>query len=230
MSTELPNPQRYTDSDLGLLSKVFIVYPHNPQVYQWDPPEELRRRHPNCSPAELHRMQREAERERIRSHDQLVQLFADFLDSHKIAVAYEGLLLDCPVDSYMRWFERQMSDSDYIILIVTESFRPFLNDTRPENEHIFTGNFLHNFVHRPSKPILPVFLNRPENRDLLPDPLRASSTYRVAASREPPHFDVRQPELGRLYAVLTNQNRLQPPPQPERAVVHITSPLQGIGK
>lgn len=226
----MSNPRRYTDPVLGLLSKVFIVYPHNPQVYQWDPPEELRRRYPDFSPAELHRMQRREEQERIRSHDQLVQWFADFLDSHMIAVAYEGLLLDCPIDSYMRWFETQMSDSDYIILIITESFRPFLNDTRPDNEHIFTGNFLHNFVYMPSKHILPVFLNRPENLDLLPDPLRASATYRVAASRETPHFNVHQPQLDRLYAVLTKQNRLQPPPQRERAVVRITSGLQGIGK
>lgn len=222
MAWEEPSPQRHTDPSLGLLSKVFIVYPHNPQVYQWVPPtplEELQRRYPGYSPDELRKVQiaevkkrEEEERERIERHDKLVYHFAQFLESHKIAVAYEGLLLDYPTDNYMKWFQKQMKDSDYVILIITESFCHFLsNDAPPDKERIFVGNFLHSFVHDPSRHILPVFLNTPLNSALLPDALKASSTYHVVANKEIPYFNVQQPQLDCLYAVLTKQNRVAPP-------------------
>lgn len=217
-----PNPKRYTDPTYGLLSKVFVVYPHNPQVYTWVQPtplEDLQRRFPTLSSNDLKRKQAQERRERnaresesIKRHDELVHIFAQFLESHKIAVAYEGLLRDYPIDNYMKWFQSQMKDSDYIILIITDSFNHFLSNEPPEEkEHIFVGNFLHVFVHNPSKPILPVFLNRSVNPSCLPDALRASTTYHVVASRDPPYFSVQQPQLDSLYAVLTKQNRITPP-------------------
>lgn len=231
-----PDPERHTDPTYGLLSKVFIVYPHNPEVYQWIPPtslEVLQRRYPEHSPDELRKCQvaelkkREVEeKERIERHDQLVHNFAQFLNSHKIAVAYEGLLHDCPTDNYMRWFQKQMKDSDYVMLIITPSFCQFLSNEPPQDkERIFVGQFLHNFVHRPSKPILPVFLNSPKCSTLLPDALKASATYHVVASRESPYFNVQQPELDRLYAVLTKQNRMLPP-SPNGGVVLIDSGIR----
>ena len=220
-----PNPRRHTDGIRGLLPKVFIVYPHNPQPYQWSPPtpaEDFRRLYPGASDGEIRQRQMEemetreaAVNEVIRQHDQLVYLFAQFLESHKIAVAYEGLLLDCPTPNYMRWFQEQMKDSDFILLIITESFEHFLSHTPPDGkERIFTGEFMHNVIHNPdpSRPLLPIFLNRPENRDLLPDALRASSTYHITANSHPPYFNVHQPQLDSLYAILTRQNRTEPPP------------------
>lgn len=223
MEPEEPNPGRHTDPTHGLQSKVFMVYPHNPQVYQWIAPtplEELQRRHPEYSPGELHKLQiaeqktqQREEKERIEKHDKLVYNFAQFLESHMIAVAYEGLLHDYPTDNYMKWFQKQMQDSDYVMLIITPSFCQFLSKEPPQDkERIFVGNFLHNFVHRPNnKTILPVFLNRPKDSSLLPDALRASATYHVMASRESHYFSVQQPELDRLYAVLTKQNRIVAP-------------------
>ena len=239
MEPKLPNPSRYTDPTYGLLSKVFIVYPHNPRVYAWTPPtplEELQRRYPELSSNDLKRMQvqevkqnQAREREEIQGHDELVYRFAQFLDSHKIAVAYEGLLMDYPVDNYMKWFQKQMEDSDYIILIITDSFNHFLSNEPPEGkEHIFVGNFLHVLVHNPRKPILPVFLNHLARPSLLPDALRASTTYHVVASRDPPYFDVQQPQLDRLYAVLTKQNRITPPVPV--GVVPVVSGLQRRGE
>lgn len=219
MAGREPNPERHTDPTHGLLSKVFIVYPHNPQVYQWVSPEELQRRYPGCSPDELHRIQIDEarqlklkEKENIEKQDKLVHDFAQFLESRMIAVAYEGLLHDYPTDNYMKWFQKQMKDSDYVMLIITESFCHFLSNEPPQDkERIFVGNFLHNFVHNPSKLILPVFLGRPEHSSLLPDALRASATYHVVAGEEWPFFNIQQPQLDRLYAVLTKQNRITPP-------------------
>lgn len=226
---EEPNPRRHTDPTLGLLSKVFIVYPHNPEIYQWIAPtplEELHHKYPGYSPDELQECQvaevrryRAEEKERIERHDKLVHNFAQFLESHMVAVAYEGLLHDYPTDNYMKWFQKQMQDSDYVILVITPSFSHFLsNQPPPDKERIFVGNFLHNFVHNPSKTILPVFLNIPRDSGLLPDCLRASATYSVVASKESPYFNVHRPELDRLYAVLTKQNRVLPPPLTEGVV------------
>lgn len=195
------NPQRHTDGTFGLLPKVFIVYPHNPQVYTWNSVKELRDE------------QSKRTREDIRRHDELVCHFAQFLESHKIAVSYEGLLKDGFTSNYMKWFQDQIVDSDDVILIITNSFSHFLSNQPPEGkERIFTGQFLHNFVNNPKKPILPVFLNRPKELKLLPDALRSSKTYNVMATRDPPYFDVQQPELDSLFALLTKQNRVRPPP------------------
>lgn len=233
-----PNPKRHSDSEHGLLPKVFIVYPHNPQVYRWSPPtplEQLRQRYPGSDQYlkqiqmdELKSREKE-EKERILRHDKLVYNFAQFLESHKIAVSYEGLLLDTPTANYMRWFQEQMKDSDYILLIITESFCHFLSNEPPGGkERIFECEFLHIFVNSPRKTILPIFLDRPENFDLLPDALRASTTYHVSCIREYPYFDVQQPQLSNLYAVLTKQNRIRPPPQVLKVPV-VTGGLQRRG-
>ena len=201
MAEPEPNPQRHIDGTVGLLPKVFIVYPHNPELYTYHPDREAQERN-----------ERETEQV-IREHDRLVHLFAQFLENHKIAVAYEGLLMDKVIANYMKWFEDQMADSDYVILIITNSFCHFLSEQPPPGkERIFTGQFLHVFVNNPGKPILPVFLNRQKDMALLPNALRAASTYRVMCTREFPYFDVQQPELDRLYALLTKQNRMAPPP------------------
>lgn len=198
---------------------------------------DLQLLYPQCSREELKQIQKEEKKrikfedeERIRNHDILVYRFAQFLDSCKIAVAYEGLLSDFAVTNYMKWFQEQMNDSDYIFLIITDSFCHFLSNEPPEDkERIFSGEFLHNFVNKgQKKPILPIFLNRRSDPNLLPDALRSSSTYHVAYSEHPPHFNVQQSQLDRLYALLTRQNRIQPPRQV--SVVPVVSGLQRRGK
>lgn len=230
MATELPNPTRYTDDVHGLLPKVFIVYPHNPQVYTWVAPtpiDDLQRKFPGKSDLDLRKIQvedarkRENEREEIiRGHNELVFRFAQFLGHFKIAVAYEGLLLDHATPNKMKWFEEQMKDSDYILLIITDSFNHFLFHQPPEEkEPIFVGDFLHIVVYNSKKRLLPIFLDRPKNLDLLPSSLRSSSTYHVVmTSNRHPYFDLRQPELDSLYSFLTNQDRIQPPPAPKGGV------------
>lgn len=198
---EEPNPQRHVDGTFGELSKVFIVYPHNPQIYTWNPVEQQRK-------------EEAARREEvIKQHNQLVHHFAQFLQSMKIAVAYEGMLTDAFTSNYMKWFQTQILSSDYVILIITESFCPFLMNQPPEDkEKIFTGNFLHTLIHNPKKPLLPVFLNRPRNLDLLPDALRSSTTYTIMSTGYPPWFDVQMREMDSLFALLTRQSRIMPPP------------------
>lgn len=208
-------------------NKVFIVYPHNPHPYVWTPPtpeDELRRQYPEKNDGEISQMrvqeaiviENEVKRQ-INCHNQLVDSFAKFLVKHGLDVVYEGLLQDKSTASYMRWFQEELKTSDFIVLIITDSFHHFLSNplTFPHNgeEQIFEGNFLHNLVHRPTKPLLPVFLGDSKNLDLLPDALRSSSTYQV---RTTPNFSLEESEMDSLYAVLTEQNRCElPPPGPK---------------
>lgn len=228
---EAPNPRRYTDDRCGLLPKVFIVYPHNPQPYVWISLAELQSSYPHLTPEQLKEekkrlQQRQAQQ--ITYHDELVHRFAQFLETNKIAVAYEGLLMDTFVGNHMKWFQDQMKDSDYIFLIITESFCRFLSNQPPDGkEKIFSGEFLHVFVHNPSKPIVPVFLGRQRKNAHLPEALRASTTYQIPYSVNPPHFSVQQPETDRLYAMLTRQNRIEAPAQV--GVVPVVSGLSRRG-
>ena len=207
------------------MPKVFIIYPHNPQPYVYKPPtaaEELRSRYPEKSDSEIleMRVQEEEsrandEKKRIVNHNELVHRFANFLTSNGLDVAYEGLLQDKSTSNCMRWFQEQLNMSDFVILIVTESLNYFLSDRRtfPHNgqEKIFESEFLHNFVHQPSKPLLPVFLGHPTNLDLLPDVLKCSSTYHIKDTED---FSLLRSEMDNLYAALTNQSRSVPPQGP----------------
>ncbi len=224
---EGPNPIRFIDGRGRQLPKVFIVYPHNPQPYVWIPPpseEDIRCKYPGTISISQEQVQQiqldearrhvEEEKARIRSHDELVHKFAEFLRSNLIAVSYEGLLLDHPVSNYTKWFQAQMADSDFILLVITDSFKLFLSGNPPPpegKERLFMGEFLHVLIHNPSKPLLPIFLNRPKDPNLLPDTLRACTTYQVMARDYPPHFDVQSPQLDSLYAFLTGQDRITPP-------------------
>ena len=189
------------------------------------PLQAFQQQFPQHSEQQLKRIQKEEqqrlkaeEKQRISYHNNLVRVFAEFLNSIKIAVAYEGCLLDQHVDSYMRWFREEMNTSDYIILIITESFCPFLSKKPPPEEMIFQGNFLDNYVNDPPKPLLPVFLNRRKDTALLPFALKMSSSYHVVYNRDKPHFHVNQPELDRLCALLTRQDRVALPTPPASAV------------
>lgn len=215
---ELPNPRRVHDPRYGLLPKVFVVYARNPTVYtQVAPPKPV----PDMTDEELQAFTVEAtqhlqrQEEAIRNHQALIRRFASFLQRSLIAVSYDQLLLDTGAGNQMRWYQEQIADSDYLILVITPSFKEFLQDEAPpEEEYIFTGHYLFNLINNPSPHLrfLPVFLNQPADRELLPVALKAASVFQIV---EP--FDVQRGDMCSLYAILTNQ-RLCEAPVPEGVV------------
>jgi hypothetical protein len=141
-----------------------------------------------------------------------IHSLAVFLQQAGIAVSYDQLLLDVGSDNIMRWCQEQIEDADFVILIITNSFREFLDgDVPPEKEHLFVGNYLSNFVHNPprGKQLLPVFFDQPVNSQLIPKCLEMCRLYSVYTL--PSLALGRGDDLETLYALLTKQDRYAPP-------------------
>ena len=216
----LLNPQRQRDPSSGcLLPKVFIAYPHNPYPYTQLPTDVDSYRH--LYPGEsddviqqhitqsvgAHNLQQETN---IKQHMAKIYGLATFLQQAHVTVVYDQPILDVGHDNFMRWCQEQMEDADFVILIITESFKEFINgEVPPESEKIFVGNFLSNFIHNPpqGKLLLPVFLDQAVNCQLLPKCLEMNTMYSVYT---PPMLG-RGDNLEALYALLTKQDRYTPP-------------------
>lgn len=212
----LPNPQRTRDASGCLLPKVFIAYPHNPFPYTQLDPGYYKQHYPNqpdhvlqqhlAHDAQLHTLRQE---EFIRQHMSRVHSLGQFLQQTGIAVSHDQLLLDRGSDNIMRWCQEQIEDSDFVILIITNSFKDFLDgEPPPEKEHLFVGNYLSNFVNNPrGKQLLPVFLDQSVNVQLIPKCLEMCRLYSVYT----PFVLGRGDDLQSLYALLTKQDRYAPP-------------------
>ena len=92
-------------------------------------------RYPEKSTTEIKEMLREEVelmrknvQRKIKEHDRLVDTFAEFLKKNEVDMAYEGLLQDKSTLNYMKWFQEELYTSDFIILIITESFLSFLSN------------------------------------------------------------------------------------------------------
>ena len=214
----LPNPQRTRDASGCLLPKVFIAYPHNPSPYTQLDPGYFRQLYPNqpdhvLQPIIAGEMQRHADQQEMFIRQQMSKVYslAQFLQQAGIAVSYDQLLSDVGSDNIMRWCQEQIEDSDFVILIITASFKGFLDgDVPPEKEHLFVGNYLSNFVHNPcGKQLLLVFFDQPVNSQLVPKCLEMSRFYSVYTS--PTLALGRGDNLENLYALLTKQDRYTPP-------------------
>ena len=219
-----PNPQRVFYEG-RYLPKVFIAYPHKPTVYeQLAPPdnpagdEEVWRRHDEEVVAHELAAEREA-----RDHEEAVRRFAEFLHSQSVAVAYDQLVRDAGTSNILRWCQRQIEDSDYLIVVATPSLCGFLDGLCPADmEPLFSSDYLFNLIHgQPRKKdgsrleIIPVFLGRPKNSQYVPVALRGGSMYEVSDG------EFREPlgaGLTSLLCRLTDQDIYQPPP-PGRQIV-----------
>ena len=214
----LPNPQRTRDGSGCLLPKVFIAYPHNPSPYAQLDPGAYRQHYPGQPDHVLQQLIARDTQHILSQQDMLVKQhmskvhsLAVFLQQAGVAVSYDQLLLDVGSDNIMRWCQEQIEDADFVILIITDSFREFLDgEPPPEKEHLFVGNYLSNFVHNPrGKQLLPVFFDQPINPQLVPKCLEMSRWYYV---RMQPTLALGQgDDLETLYALLTKQNRFTPP-------------------
>lgn len=152
--------------------------------------------------------------QKITKHQNEVYRFACFLQRNYIAVAYDLMLKDTPASDILKWVEDQIKDSDYVILIITPSFKEFLVNPPPhEKECIFGagGGYVSRLVdYSSSKEIkfLVVFLNREKDERLLPTTLRGHTMYKICEPFE--IGETRRDDLEDLYAALTNQKRYIP--------------------
>ncbi len=191
---------------------VFIAYAHNPEEYQYlVPPEDL-------DPQMLERFERDKqsqeqkEKENIRKQKKLVYNFANFLIQHHVEVKYDQQIEDTGCGNKMKWYEEQMEESDYVIIIATPSLVAFLKEP-PEEEMLFAGEFFDIFIRNNSSKILSVFLNQDIDRAVLPMSISSGNVYEIS---EPFTLEAANDEMEKLYAILTCQNRFEPPaPAPE---------------
>jgi hypothetical protein len=190
------------------MKKVFIVYAHNPDPYEQYippfPPEQLYNDH------DLFKMVWEYRSEHIRkqqlkvqTHKYIVRCFAECLKSNGIPVFYDQYSETS--SNVLANFEQQMVDSDVVIVIITPSLKYYLNNDAPVDvdEILLTRHFLYNLmtVNKPDGThFLPVFLNQPSKRDLIPTVISGSTCYSIL---EP--FDCTEGDFQSLYAFLTNQ-------------------------
>ena len=184
-----------TASGKRLLPKATVIYAHNPELYQQiarPDVQALLRQRPTLTREQIE-TQYEAEvienegqmKENIRENKGLVAMFASFLTGLSITVVYDQDLEDCYVASKTQHMDEQIKDSDYVILVITPSFIPFLNKA-PQEELIFMGPYLHNLIRCPGRnksgrkiKIICVFLDRVKDIELVPTELKTGSIYEL---------------------------------------------------
>ena len=165
------------------MKKVFILSPHNPDKYTQP---QLPTQQPMSSTA-VHQFENEQNEPRmnpkITKHQDEVYRFAYFLQRNCVAVAYDLMLKDTPTSNILNWVEKQIEDSDYVILIITPSFKEFLVNPPPhEKEWIFGTDYVSRLVGYSSSKetkFLVVFLNREKDKRLLPTTLLGHTLYKI---------------------------------------------------
>ena len=230
MAAATTNPQRHDLPHVGAEGfKVFIAYPHNPEGYVYiEPPDESQvlLRNPGLSREQIQdqylkecRDNEERQESLMKCQAKLVLSFANFLEANSVAVAYDQLLTDVGSDNIMKWSQEQINDSDFIILIVTESFSEFLRTVVPPTEPIFTGDYLYNLIHDPPKPLIPVFLDQRKDHSLLEECNSMVTSYEIFQPFDPSRNN--SDDFLALYARLTKQDRFAPPRPPTSGPVNV---------
>ena len=201
---------------------VFIAYPRNPEAYvnleepEGAPPHVMQE---FLLDAQENTRRRE---QAIQEHMKLVRDFAEFLQRHHVKVYYDQQAEHSGCTNLMKWFEARIDESDYVILVATSSLLDFLEGEVPiEEEPLFVGDYLYNLIHLSTKHVLPLFLNRGKDGDLLPVNLKASSLFQVSIPFCIDPTQRRSDDLDKLYALLTGQDYYQPPPPPAPAPIPV---------
>lgn len=225
LSKGVLEPTSRVDPQFGRIKKVFLAYVHNPDVYEsYTPPypwEQL--------VADVALQQRviqeqaqhaEQQRQKIGAHKDLVKEFADCLRKHGVAVAYDRHFELERLPSIHQFYEQQIRDSDFVLLLITPSLKYYLENEPPEEEPmgpLFASKSLYNMmtIQLPlGTHFIPIFLNRERDSSLIPISLAGGSMYTIYRP-----FDITQGDLYHLYALLTNQTvNKQPEPGPPIAL------------
>lgn len=202
------------DSRFGRVKKAFIAYAHNPDPYeQYIPPFSLEQ----LGQPEIFQMvlQQKTEhllrqQKKVQTHKDTIKRFADCISRNGVAVSYDQFYEGQQIPNVLQHFEQQICDSDTVLVIVTKSLKYYIENNVPvsEEEILLTKHFLYNLM-TIKKPVgtcfIPVFLNQPIDRSLIPITLASSTCYSIV---EP--FDHQSGDMYDLYAFLTNQRTIVP--------------------
>ena len=194
--------------EFGRIKKVYIAYVHNPDEYEaYVPPyrpEELLDSNILRLVFQEKQTHEYEQRKKIEEHTQTIQRLATYLSTLGVPVVYDEYWRGKHVTNQIQKFEEQITDSDYVLLIITPSMNHYLQNTAPIDEEIlFTDNFLFNLmtVKKPSGTnFIPVFVNSTKNSVLVPTHLASATLYEL---KEP--FDYQRGGTYDLYKLLTNQ-------------------------
>ena len=214
-SKGLLEPRCTVDPRFGRVKKVFVAYVHNPDEYEaYVPPyrpEDLL--DPNLLREVLHlKLEHEQEQKnKIQRHTDAVQRLCTYLSQLGVAVAYDQYWKGQHIGNLLHHFERQIADSDFVLLIITPSMNHYLQNVAPIDEEIlFTDNLLYNLMtvkKPPGTNFVPIFVNSHKIIDLIPSCLASAMSYELL---EP--FDYQKSGMYDLYALLTNQGTVIPSP------------------
>lgn len=214
-SKGLLKPFSNVDPRYGRIKKVFIAYIQNPDPYeQYIPPytrEQLK--DPSTYRQALKEKTEHAinQQNKIQGHKATIRRLAECLSLAGVSVCYDQYYEGQQVTNLVKTCDEQIRDSDAVLLIVTKSLTHYMENDAPlfEDEILLTRHFLYNLI-TIKKPVgtsfIPVFINEPLNRSVIPTTLASSTCYSVY---EP--FDVQAGGLSNLYAFLTNQKTISMP-------------------
>ena len=202
------HPRSTIDPQYGRIKKVFLAYAHNPDPYEQYIPPYLPEQLTNPDIFVLVSNQQAEhiykQQNKVQANKQIVRNFANYLRANGVAVFYDQDM-ECDTSNVLQHFEHQICDSDVVLVIVTYSLKYYMDNDAPNNEGeiLLTRHFLHN-VMTIKKPegtqFIPIFLNQPIRRDLIPTAIAGSVCYSIM---EP--FDCRSGNMYDLYTYLTNQ-------------------------
>lgn len=176
-------------------SKVTVIYPQNPDLYEQIKPPDCTLTAPIKRAYEQEVVEKERETDKkIHKHREQVRNLVSFMQSKGIEVAYDQQLDDDHVPCLPQWLHKKVLISDLVVLVITPSFVPLLNqETVPEKEVLFKGKYLYNLTsgqlkNKDKKPvdIVCVFLNRSKREEQIPPALVSGSKYELW---EPFHSD-----------------------------------------
>ena len=208
----------------GRIRKVFLAYIHNPNVYEkYVPPYDIQQLLSDLSLQERVReeMHHHAEQQQSnkQAHEDLVKEFAECLHSKGVAVAYDRYFEQERIECTYLYYEQQIRDSDFVLLVITPSLEYYLKNDPPDEEPmapLFASKALVNLmsVQRPPRThFIPIFLDCDRDTSLVPVCLAGASMFTIHRP-----FDVEKGDLYNLYNILTNQ-QVNKPPEPGPVIV-----------
>lgn len=119
--------------------------------------------------------------QKIKEHCKLVANFARFLSTLGLTVVFDQYVKDKHISNKPKWLQQNIANSDFVILVITPSFRQILREA-PDEEIFFKGNYLENLINGLGKRdirIVCVFLDRPTCLEHIPEPLRSGNAYEL---------------------------------------------------
>jgi hypothetical protein len=177
-------------------TRVFISYTQDPT---YPPPSEPK----------------DAAKERD-NHRNAVRQLAESLTHLGVKCKYDQLKEANPPDHWPLWVEKQVNNSDFVLMVCSSSYCFHLTNRDPKKVVEYSdrplseeGQVTYNLMLKNLRKFIPVFVNQPRCRKYVPVALQGSSIYELS---EPFCVSVdKHGPMEMLYARLTSQNPYRPP-------------------